>query len=224
MKRSRLIFLPILAVLAVPAAGVSARADNGAALRSLIENLCGGCHGAGGVSMRPGVPHLAGQKFAYLETQMRRFRERLSREQRPFRLSERMSHTMNGIAVSLSDIQIAAIAAYYAGLSCINPEPHERPSPVPEIAQRCMRCHGQDGRGGGENAPAIAGQREDYLVQALVEIKASVLAKNKEVMQRNVAPSELPRYHREMGDWAARMNEAEIAAAAAYYATQPCRD
>jgi len=221
MKRSALFLLPLLAVLSTPA--VPASADSDEPWRRRIGLLCGQCHGENGVSVRPGVPHLAGQKLPYLATQLRRFREHIARDLRPFRLSERQSHTMNGIADSMSDLQIAAIAAYYAGLACDIPDPAAPPPAAPDIVQRCVRCHGEDGRGG-DDTPIIAGQREDYLIQALAAIKESVLAKGREVMQKDVAPSELPRYHRTMGDWAARMSDDEIAAAAEFYARLPCRD
>lgn len=66
---------------------------------------CAGCHGANGISAVPTYPNLAGQKEAYLVTQMKAFRDKT-----------RMDPTMNAMSAPLSDADIANLAAYYAGL------------------------------------------------------------------------------------------------------------
>lgn len=65
---------------------------------------CVACHGAGGNSSNPLWPKLAGQHAAYLEKQMKDFRD--GRRQDPL---------MAPMAAALSDTDIADIAAYFAG-------------------------------------------------------------------------------------------------------------
>ena len=66
---------------------------------------CVACHGADGNSTNPLWPNLAGQHAAYLEKQMKDFRD-----------SRRQDPVMAPMAAALSDTDIADLAAYYAGL------------------------------------------------------------------------------------------------------------
>ncbi len=66
---------------------------------------CGACHGQAGISNNPLWPHLAGQQEAYLAKQIREFRDGVREEP-----------TMIGFVATLSDQDIADLAAYYAGL------------------------------------------------------------------------------------------------------------
>ena len=43
---------------------------------ALADSSCIGCHGANGVSSNPGVPHLAGQRPAYLYLEMKAYQAR----------------------------------------------------------------------------------------------------------------------------------------------------
>ncbi len=65
---------------------------------------CAACHGARGNSTNPLWPNLAGQNAAYLEKQMKDYRD--GRRQDPI---------MASMATALSDTDIADLAAYYAG-------------------------------------------------------------------------------------------------------------
>lgn len=66
---------------------------------------CIGCHGPKGVSMNSLWPNLAGQKPDYLMKQLHDFRD-----------GKRVDPIMNGIAKSLSDADIQAVANYYSSL------------------------------------------------------------------------------------------------------------
>ncbi len=66
---------------------------------------CTACHGADGNSTNPLWPKLAGQHAAYLEKQMKDFRD-----------GKRQDPLMSSMATALSDSDIADLAAYYAGL------------------------------------------------------------------------------------------------------------
>ena len=64
---------------------------------------CAGCHGNNGKSSVPIYPHLAGQQQAYLEKQLRDFRD-----------GKRKDPVMGPMASGLSDDDIADLAKFYA--------------------------------------------------------------------------------------------------------------
>ena len=67
---------------------------------------CVACHGPDGVTPVPTYPHLAGQNAAYLELQMRKFRD-----------GEREDPLMSPIAQALSDEDIDDLASFYSALA-----------------------------------------------------------------------------------------------------------
>lgn len=67
--------------------------------------MCGACHGAAGISAIPSYPNLAGQKEAYLVKQLKDFKSGM-----------RNNATMKSMVASLSDTDMADLAAYYANL------------------------------------------------------------------------------------------------------------
>lgn len=70
------------------------------------SRMCMGCHGPKGISRVASYPSLAGQSEAYLAEQLHAFRS-----------GTRENPMMSSIAVSLSDDDILALAAYYASQS-----------------------------------------------------------------------------------------------------------
>lgn len=69
---------------------------------------CGQCHGAAGQGVGNTFPKLAGQSAGYITSQLKAWKDG-KRTNDPLRL-------MTGISGKLDDGQIAAVAAYYAGL------------------------------------------------------------------------------------------------------------
>ena len=69
---------------------------------------CVACHGADGISIADIYPNLAGQKEAYLATALKAYRDGTR--------SGGMSAMMAPMVNSLSDEDIADLAAYYSGL------------------------------------------------------------------------------------------------------------
>jgi cytochrome c553 len=67
--------------------------------------MCMACHGAAGISANPIWPNLAGQKEGYLAKQMKDFRD-----------GKRSDPVMAPMSKSLSDEDIANLAAYYSSL------------------------------------------------------------------------------------------------------------
>ena len=104
MKR----FLFVLAAVAASAAHAQQPAAGGdAKAAGPYISMCTGCHSIPGYqSSFPyvhRVPKIAGQSAGYIEAALRGYAK-----------GERSHPTMNGIAKTLTDKQIADIAAYYA--------------------------------------------------------------------------------------------------------------
>lgn len=81
-------------------------ADAVAAGKALAKN-CTACHGETGIASNPAWPSIAGQSAGYLTNALKAFRAGL-----------RKDPTMAGVVRGLSDVDIANLAAYYAGQSC----------------------------------------------------------------------------------------------------------
>jgi cytochrome c553 len=79
-------------------------ADTGAGEKR--AQVCFACHGENGTSKTPGIPHLAGQDRAYIEKALNAYRGGEMRQ----------DPTMTSMAKSLSDTDIANIAAYFSSL------------------------------------------------------------------------------------------------------------
>jgi cytochrome c553 len=124
-----------------------------------ISYTCLGCHGIDGYkNAYPmySVPKLEGQNSAYLATALHGYRD-----------GDRSHLTMHDQASTLSDQDIADIAAFFAGpplKASGKPE-----GTVPKAAVLCTTCHGQDGVAIAPIYPSLAGQHEDYLVRAIEE-------------------------------------------------------
>jgi hemoglobin len=81
-----------------------ARAQADPALLANVDT-CVACHGADGISVGAGLPNLAGQKAAYLRSQLAAFKS-----------GSRTNPLMNAIAAKLSDAEIEALAGFYGSL------------------------------------------------------------------------------------------------------------
>jgi cytochrome c553 len=137
----------------------------------LAQQVCSNCHGLTGNAVSPNFPNLAGQLEGYIKAQLDVFRSRDRRDPAGFEY-------MWGLSRSLSDAQIAGLAAYYAGQTPL-PQPVEGTaaqidagrllfeSGVPEKSiPACLSCHGKAGSGQGPY-PRLAGQHADYVVKQL---------------------------------------------------------
>ena len=146
----------------------------------LIRRECSTCHGAGGISVSSTFPNLAGQQAAYLEVQLKAFRDRS-------RADPHAQAFMWGMAAQLTDSTIADIAAYFAA----QPPAKGTPGDPAEIAAGkkifeegiaaqqvppCQSCHMKNAEG---NAvfPRLAGQHRGYLEKQL-EVFATGLRAN----------------------------------------------
>ena len=91
------------AALLVVGAGSAAAADPVAGRAKAMA--CQACHGMDGLSKVPDAPNIAGQNEAYLVAQLQ-----------AFKTGRRQNESMSVVAATLSDSDIAALAAYYAAI------------------------------------------------------------------------------------------------------------
>ncbi|WP_427978416.1 c-type cytochrome [Agarivorans sp.] len=70
--------------------------------------LCAACHGADGKATIPGYPNLAGQNEQYLVTSLKAYRDK--------QRSGGQAMVMQAQAASLTDAEIAELAAYFAAM------------------------------------------------------------------------------------------------------------
>ena len=89
----------LLALASTGAAHAAENAEAGAAKAA----VCGGCHGPNGISVNPLWPNLAAQHAAYLSKQLAAFRD-----------GSRVEPTMQAFVATLTDADIADIAAFFA--------------------------------------------------------------------------------------------------------------
>jgi cytochrome c553 len=137
----------------------------------LAQQVCANCHGAGGNSVSPNFPALAGQSHAYLVTQLRAFRDKTRHDPQAVTY-------MWGLARSLTDSQIEQLADYYSAQTA---RPHGALASIESTiasgqaiylrgtggaAPACVTCHG-DRAQGTEIAPRLAGQHAAYIERQL---------------------------------------------------------
>ena len=135
--------------------------------------MCIGCHNISGYQASfpeiYKVPKIAGQSAAYIAAALNGYRK-----------GERRHPTMRAVASSLSDQDIADLAAYYAQLGKEgSPQVPAKPArePSPQVAKllaqaNCASCHGANYAAPIDPSyPKIAGQYADYLYSALKAYK-----------------------------------------------------
>lgn len=145
------------------AAGLTALFIAAAQAQPGAERLaqCAACHGAGGNSVIPGTPSLAGQPALFVENQLVLIREGM-REVVPA-----MADALKG----MKDAEIRQLASYYAAQKparTAGPADAATAKRAQEVAQKahCGSCHLAD-YSGREQIPRLAGQREEYLLEAM---------------------------------------------------------
>ena len=152
--KTKIAFIAALLLL-TGAAAAEGDPEAGAA----IGYSCLGCHGIEGYrnaypSFR--VPKLGGQTATYLQIALRGYRDGM-----------REHPTMVAQAASLTDQQIADVAAFLASFGSDAVEAGGESAPTFEKAAACAACHGQNGISVSPPWPTLAGQHEEYLVHAL---------------------------------------------------------
>jgi cytochrome c553 len=161
--------LVLAAPLALAQQAAQPKGDAEAAKKNKIA-MCIGCHGIPGYKTAfPSVyhvPRIAGQQPGYIVSALRAYKS-----------GERSHPSMRGIAASLSDEDMADLAAYYgAEVKVVGSGGNARgnvASGKSKAAQVCAACHGPDGNKPSDpTQPILAAQHQDYLVRALSDYKS----------------------------------------------------
>ncbi|QNP47812.1 c-type cytochrome [Diaphorobacter aerolatus] len=133
--------------------------------------MCIGCHGIVGYQATfpevYRVPMISGQSAKYIVTALTEYKK-----------GERKHPTMRGIADSLSEQDMADVAAFYSTHTRdAKPVPDVPPEPNAQVAQllqkgACVSCHGANfSKTIDPSYPKLAGQHKDYLYAALRSYK-----------------------------------------------------
>jgi cytochrome c553 len=141
----------------------------------MVSQVCALCHGPDGNSTSPLFPRLAAQSSAYLETQLKAFRDHR-------RADPPAQAYMWGITSQLDDAQITRLAAYFASQPAKPVAPtsplrsdegktlYESGAPGQGIVA-CASCHG-DANHGNTPFPRLAGQHPEYILKQLLYFKS----------------------------------------------------
>jgi cytochrome c553 len=172
--------------------------------------MCIGCHGIPGYQASfpevHKVPMIAGQNAKYLIAALQEYKK-----------GDRKHPTMRGIAASLSDQDMADIAAFYEQQgngegAKVSDQPAQQPDPqVAALLSKgaCVSCHGASFSKPIDAAyPKIAGQHADYLYVALKAYKTEA---NANVGRGNAI----------MGSQVKQFSNAELKAIAQYLGSLP---
>ncbi len=118
-----------------------------------LSAVCGGCHGAHGVSRDTATPSLAGQDEKYLVDAIKAY------------ASSRKRPDMRLYITGLGAKDIENIAAFYAVQKSAPSEKGQ--TLVDDLTAKCNRCHAATVDNPSMPIPRIRGQDRDYLVMAL---------------------------------------------------------
>jgi cytochrome c553 len=188
------------------AAGAATKGDAAAGEKKAA--MCIGCHGIQGYQASfpevHKVPMISGQGAAYIAAALNAYKK-----------GERKHPTMRGIAVTLSDQDIADLSTFYAqhgtARGAVPDAAAAADAPVQALFAKgaCASCHGANFNKPIDGTyPKIAGQHADYLYVAL---KAYKIDGNPNVGRANAI----------MAGQAKQFSNAELRAMADYLATLP---
>ncbi len=164
---------------------------------------CVACHGAEGNSVNALWPNIAGQNAAYIQAQLKAFKD-----------GSRSDPLMSSQAMMLSDQDMADLAVYFEGLPgaaqavadaslVTRGEALYRGGNTQTGAAACMACHGPSGRGNPAALyPALQGQHAAYTAKQLNAYADGI--------------RETDGKQRIMRDIAARLSKEDVEAVASY--------
>jgi cytochrome c553 len=204
MKKSATLLswlIPLAALAVVQAANAQGNAAAGATKVA----ICATCHGNDGNSQIPMNPSLAGQNAAYLIKQLEEYQS-----------GTRQNATMSAMSASLSEQDIADIAAYYAAQprQITGAQDDQESLDLGETLYRagnsdiasaaCTACHSPTGKGNAPAGfPAIGGQHSEYTLTQLRAFRSGARNNDLNGMMRTVVE---------------RLTDAELEALANYIA------
>ena len=169
--------------------------------KRIAQASCVRCHGLDGISTTRGVPHLAGQRPAYLYLELTAYQS-----------GARGKKVMDGAVEFLSDDALVKVAAYYASLDPAQPVATRGTKPAPAkpdavqagkaAAAACAGCHGEGGISKTPGMPNLVALDPKYLVAAMKSYQSG------------------QRQHDLMNSLLAAVSDADMNNLALYYALQ----
>ena len=137
------------------------------------SQLCQGCHGEEGISVEGLIPKLAGQYGKYISKQLRNYQA-----------GTRTHQIMSAMAATISDEDLADIAAYFASRNKMKGNGSGASShlgknlflngDMTRMMVACINCHGVNGKGKtptNATFPVIGGQQRDYIRGQLINFR-----------------------------------------------------
>jgi cytochrome c553 len=164
-SRSALIALLATALAILPAASRAETLEQKA-------QLCSACHGENGVPQERLTPIIWGQTEGYLYLQLR-----------DYKWGTRKNQPMSAAVETLERGDMLALAEYFSQQHWPDLRQPAAPEAVAATALRanisigCTGCHLDQYQGAG-TAPRLAGQRQEYLVQTMLEFRARTRGNN----------------------------------------------
>ena len=201
------VFVSLVACVTTPVLAQDAQGDAKAGEKKIA--MCIGCHGIVGYQASfpevYRVPMISGQGAKYIASALNAYKK-----------GERKHPSMRGIATTLTDQDIADVAAYYAQLGVVAgaaalPKAPAGSTKAAELVAKgaCTSCHGESlNQPVDPGFPKLAGQYRDYLFVALKSYKAEG---NPNVGRGNAV----------MGGVAKQFSHAELKVLAEYLASLP---
>jgi cytochrome c553 len=169
--------------------------------RRVAEASCGSCHGLDGISKTKDVPHIAGQRPAYLYAELLAYQS-----------GARADKAMSGAVKFIKDDALVRAAAYYASLEPALPAAIGAPKaalakPDPASAGKaaasgCAGCHGETGISRTPGMPSLVAMDPKYFVAAVNAYKGG------------------QRKHDMMKTLVSALSDADVSNMALFYATQ----
>ncbi|WP_070970871.1 c-type cytochrome [Vibrio sonorensis] len=155
---------------------------------------CAACHGADGNAALLNYPSLAGQHAKYIEKQLRDFKLAVDTGNK----QGRVDPVMAGMVLTLTEQDMADLAAYYASLPIAH---NTTPENVVEQGKvlytagdmergltACIACHGPRGNGTELSGfPKISGQRAEYIKSSLEKFRDGSRGNDMNAMMRDIA-------------------------------------
>ena len=160
-----------------------------AAFANPIEVLtkpCAECHGVAGVSSTPKTPHLNSQLVGYLEEDISGLAN-----------NSRVTGVPNHVPKTWTGPEIAAVAKFYSQSKAARPVQVTDPAAVTKgqvvYQSKCAECHPNNGRDSEHDAPMMAAQNVDYIME---QTRAYVSGKRKFTFKmddafRGLSPADL---------------------------------
>jgi cytochrome c553 len=154
----------------VPAVATPGNTAESTAFLNAKMLVCNTCHGDNGVPRNTATPVIWGQQENYLLKQMHDFQS-----------GSRDAEVMTWMATALTPAETGAAASFFAKKAWPARAAGAAAASPPAMVAVCQACH-QQNLSGGLPAPRLAGQKYEYLVEAMRRYADGERTNNPEMM------------------------------------------